>query len=211
MRHPIYLFSISSHPDAIHINPLKVTFLNPNIDFSLYDNLIITSKQTSEALKQYDKEEYVDIPALCISKKSAESYSDLGAKILEIGEGYGDTLLELIKKYPKSKRWLYLRAQTVASDFVEVLQNESYDIDEAIVYKSECSQEIKNIDVEDDSVLIFTSPSSVKCFLKNKKISQKNKVIVIGKTTAKELPVNVKYNLSKDKTIESCIEMLSLL
>jgi len=207
MQKTIYLFSISSHPDAISINSLDITFLKPNIDFSKYDYLIITSKQASEALKQYEKSNYLAKPALCISKQSAISYEELDAKILDVGNGYGDNLALKIKKYPKEVKWLYLRAEIVASDFVFTCLNEGYKIDEVVVYKSGCSQDISHVKIEKESVLIFTSPSSVECFLKNHVINLQAKVIVIGKTTAKALPKEIKYILSNETTIESCINM----
>ena len=98
----IYLFSISSHPNATSINSLSIKFLKPKIDFSNYDYLIITSKQTSQALQQYEKENYINIPALCVSTQSALSYEKLGAKVLDIGGGYGDNLISQIKKSPKT-------------------------------------------------------------------------------------------------------------
>ena len=201
----IYLFSISSHQKAKSINSLSIKFLKPTIDFSKYDYLIITSKQTSQALKQYEKDSYITKPALCVSKQSAISYENLGGDILKIGGGYGDNLVDIIKSYPKEKKWLYLRAKVVASDFVNICQNNGYHIDETIVYESACSKEILECRVEDDSILIFTSPSSVKCFLKNHTIKQTHKVIVIGKTTAKSLPKNLNYIISEETTIESCI------
>jgi len=201
----IYLFSISSHQKAKSINSLSIKFLKPTIDFSKYDYLIITSKQTSQALKQYEKDSYITKPALCVSKQSAISYENLGGDVLKIGGGYGDNLVDIIKSYPKEKKWLYLRAKVVASDFVNICKNNGYHIDETIVYESACSKEILECRVEDDSILIFTSPSSVKCFLKNHTIKQTHKVIVIGKTTAKSLPKNLNYIISEETTIESCI------
>ncbi|SMP88531.1 uroporphyrinogen-III synthase [Epsilonproteobacteria bacterium SCGC AD-311-C15] len=207
MPKPIYLFSISSHPAAISINSLDIAFLKPDINFSKYDYFIITSKQASEALKQYEKSEYLEKKALCVSKQSAISYEELGGVILDIGGGYGDNLVEKIKEYPKEIKWLYLRAETVASDFVFTCKENGYTIDEAIVYKSECSQDILHAGIEENSVLIFTSPSSVECFLKNHTISTLAKVIVIGKTTAKALPKEIKYIVSDDTTIQSCINI----
>ena len=206
---PIYLFSISSHPNAISVNSLAINFLKPSIDFSKYDYLIITSKQTSEALKQYAKETYLDTKGLCVSVASAASFESLGCKVLDIGAGYGDNLVDKIKSYPKSAKWLYLRAKVVASDFVEVCKNDGFNIDEEIVYESDCSQEILDVKVEDESILIFTSPSSLNCFLKTHEISNKAKVIVIGKTTAKAVPKNIEYILSSKTSIESCIEIAS--
>jgi len=207
MSRQIYLFSTSSHPNAVNVNSLDITLLKPQIDFSNYDYFIITSKQASHALKQYEKKEYIDTKALCISKKSAAAFESLGCKILETGSGYGDNLLSIIREYPKTTRWLYLRAKLIASDFVQVAKTENFLIDETIVYESMCSKQILNIEVEPNSVLIFTSPSSVKCFLQNNSIDKSHKIIVIGSTTAKALPVNIPYLISKETTIESCMEI----
>ncbi len=203
----IYLFSISSHPQAISINLLDIKFLKPEINFSKYDYLIITSKQASKALKQYDKKEYLHMPALCVSTQSALSYEDIGGKILDIGGGYGDNLANKIKEYPREKKWLYLRAKEVVSNFVSTCRDEGYLIEEAIVYESECSKEIGHVRVEEDAVLIFTSPSSVTCYLKNHILSSLNKVIVIGKTTASALPKGTDCIISEETSIESCITL----
>ncbi len=207
MPKQIYLFSISSHPDAKSINSLDIKFLKPDIDFSNYDYFIVTSKQTSEALKQYENPSLK--PALCVSVASAKSYEEIGGEVLDIGGGYGDNLVAKIKEYPHAKKWLYLRAKIVASDFVSTCQGDGYNIDEVIVYESGCSKDIWYVEVEDedDATLIFTSPSSVDCFLKNHTISPHAKVIVIGKTTAKALPLDIEYIISDKTTIDSCIEI----
>lgn len=202
-----YLFSISSHPDALHVNSLDITFFKPEIDFSKYDYLIITSKQASKALEQYEKKEYITKPALCVSVQSAKSFEDLGGQVLAVGKGYGDTLTEKINSFAKEKKWLYLRAKTVASEFVFTCKEAGHFIDEAVVYESVCSGAIKEISVEEDAILIFTSPSSVKCFLKNHKLLKNHQIIVIGKTTAKAIPKNFPYILSNDTTIESCMQI----
>jgi len=204
----VYLFSISSHPDAISINSLDITFFKPDIDFSRYDALIITSKQTSKALLQYEKREYLHLPALCVSKQSANSYEALGGEVLQIGGGYGDNLVSLIKHYPKTMRWLYLRAKKVASNFAQLCKEEGYNVEEVVVYESSCSKVIENVKVDEDAVLIFTSPSSVKCFLKNHTITAKHKVIVIGKTTAKALPKDIVCHISQSTTIDSCFALV---
>jgi uroporphyrinogen-III synthase len=205
MKKQIYLFSISSHPDAKSINSLDITLLKPEINFSKYDYFIITSKQTSEALKQY--EDRLLKPALCVSVASAKSYQEIGGEVLDIGGGYGDNLIDKIKNYPKDKKWLYLRAKVVASSFVSTCQDDGYDIDELVVYESDCSKAIWDVEIESASILIFTSPSSVKCFLKNHQIDPDAKVIVIGKTTAKALPNTQKYIISDKTSIDSCIDI----
>jgi len=203
----IYLFSISKHPDATSINSLSIKLLKPEIDFSKYDYLIITSKQTTKSLQQYDKNLYIDKKALCVSKQSALSYENIGGKILDIGGGYGDNLVSKIKEFPKTTKWLYLRAKIVASDFVQRCQDNGYSIDEKVVYVSECSQEILEVKIENNATLIFTSPSSVECFLKMHAMPIDAKVIVIGKTTAKALPQNIEHFVAKKTSIESCVEL----
>jgi len=204
---PIYLFSVSSHPEAIHINSLTVTFFKPKIDFTQIDYLVLTSKQAVKALEQYDKEEFIQKKALCISKATAKAYKELGGEVLEVGKGYGDTLVDAIKNYPNTTKWLYLRAEVVASDFADVLREDGYVIKEAILYKSECSKEILDAKVKRDAILIFTSPSSIKCYLKTHSLFSSQKIIVIGKTTAKALPKDIDYILSPDTTVESCIQI----
>ena len=203
-----YLFSISSHKDAISVNSLSIKLLKPKINFDDYDYLIITSKQASKVLEQYDKDSYISKKALCVSKQSALSYEKLGGDILDIGAGYGDNLVDKIKQFPKTTSWLYLRAKIIASDFIAICNADGYNIDEIIVYESDCSQDILECEVEDDANLIFTSPSSVKCFLKNKTIKPTHKVIVIGKTTAKALPNGVNFIISDETTIKSCMESI---
>ncbi len=207
MSKKIYLFSTSVHPDVENINSLKIKFLKPIINFSRYDYLIITSKQAIKALSQYDKKDFINIPALCVSKKTATAYEDFGGKVFEIGDGYGDNLVKIIKQKPKEKRYLYLRAEVVASDFVSTCKDDGYSIDEEILYVSECSSEILNISTCRDATLIFTSPSAIKCYIKNHEITDENRVIVIGKTTALALPTNINYEISQITSIDSCIEL----
>ena len=208
MSTPVYLFSLSSHPDAISVNSLDIKFFHPQVNFTHYDYFIITSKQTIKALKKYDSAEYIQKRALIVSKKSAQAFEKVGGKILDIGEGYGADLVQKIQNHPKETRWLYLRAKEVASDFVKRCKDDGYNIDELILYESLCSQEILNIKVEQNASLIFTSPSSVECFLKNNVISQQNRVVVIGTTTAKALPKGIKYIISQETSIQSCIDAL---
>lgn len=207
MSSPAYLFSLSKHPATINVKSLDVIYLKPKINFSEYDYFIITSKQAVEVLKQYETSEYISKKALAISKKSAEAYQAIGGSILETAEGYGSKISNNIKAYPKTTHWLYLRAETIASNFAQELNDEGYNIKEIITYKSECSKEIEKIEVESNATLIFTSPSSVECYLKSHIIDPKNKVIVIGLTTAKSLPEGIKYTLSQETTIESCVEL----
>lgn len=208
---PIYLFSISPHPDSLHVNPLEIIFFKPQIDFSSYDYLVLTSKQAVKALQQYDANAYKNSKALCISNVTAKAYEALGGEVLTIGAGYGNDLAKIITKYPKQTRWLYLRAKEVASDFAVTCNASGYHIDEAIIYESRCSKEIASHRPADDAVLIFTSPSSVKCFLKHFNIKPTQDVIVIGHTTKKALPESISVIVAKETNIQACIQIAKTL
>ena len=173
--------------------------------------MIITSKQVAIALKQYDKSSFLDKKALCVSQQSALSYQALGGEVLAIGGGYGDNLVNIIQSYPKATRWLYLRAKKVASDFTTICNKEGYTIDEKIVYESDCSAAILQNSVTNGAILIFTSPSSVHCYMKNSTISASHTVIVIGETTAKVLPKTTNYHVAPETNIQSCIDLAKTL
>ena len=196
----IYLFSATPNQNALHVNTLDFDFFQPTINFSKYDYLVLTSKKAVDALQFYKKEDYINIPALCISNFTKEYYQSFGGNILEVGNGIGSDLQQIIDTYPKQKKWLYLRAKEIASDALHV--------EEAIIYESRCSDEILNFRLEDeDAILIFTSPSSVRCFLKNNSLHVEQKIIVIGTTTAKALPTKINYKISEKTSIKSCLEL----
>ncbi len=205
-----YLFSTStaSYPNVTSILSLDIKFFQPEINFSQYDYLIITSKQISQALKFYKNEDFFDKKALCVSEKSAQAYSSIGGQILDIASGYGDTLSQKIHQYPLDTKWLYLRGENIASSFADTSRIKGYEIEEKILYRSSCKDGIDKININDKDTLIFTSPSSVECFLKVFKIKESHKVIVIGKTTAKALPTNVNYEIAKGRTIEDCLVLV---
>ena len=207
MSKPIYLFSISSHPDAISVNPLNIEFFPPDIDFSQYDYFIITSKQIAKILSFYEVKKESLKPALCISKQSAKSYKTIGAEVLDVAKGYGDTLVEYIQNYPKETKWLYLRAEVVASDFAQLCREEGYKIEEKILYRSSCSQKVGEVEIAKDAILLFTSPSSVECFLNYHTFTVEQQIVVIGKTTLKKIPKGFSVSLAKEQTIESCMQV----
>ena len=64
-----------------------------------------------------------------------------------------------------------------------------------------------NILLEDNSIFIFTSPSSVECFFNQYSWNDSYKAIVIGKTTANYLPANINYKISSITSIEECIKL----
>ena len=130
----------------------------------------------------------------------------MGGKLVFTGEtSHGDEFAnELILKL-KDKKVLYIKALKTVSNLVEILKTNKIDIEELVTYQTSCKK--SNIVLEDNSIFIFTSPSSVECFFKQYTWNKTYKAIVIGKTTANYLPANINYKISSITSIEECIKL----
>ena len=179
----IYLFSKTSHPDVTHIPILNTTFLQPDIDFENYDAIVLTSKQAVTALDKISPK-WKSIPALTIASKTEEMVRNAGGTLLDRGDGYGDTLDDIIASKYASLRWLYPRPKVVASNFKERVKSRGIDIDDVLVYETSCNNKCSETVLPEDAILIFTSPFTIECFMKFYQFKNSYRVIAIGKTTA---------------------------
>ena len=73
------------------------------------------------------------------------------------------------------------------------------------MYNTKCKQKINKIP-EKNSIIIFSSPSTIKCFLNNFKWDSSYKAISIGKTTAKYFPDFIKPIISDNTSLASCVQ-----
>ncbi|MCJ7766200.1 MAG: uroporphyrinogen-III synthase [Thiovulaceae bacterium] len=203
-KNSIFLFSKTSHPDVTHVPILDTFFLQPEIDFSRYDALVLTSKQAVTALEKVSPG-WKRVPALCVASKSAEMVRAAGGKLLESGDGYGDSLADIIINKYASYRWLYPRPRAVASDFKARVVKAGVKMDDLIVYETSCNRACQEIELPDDAILIFTSPFTIACFLELFELKTSYRVVVIGKTTAKALPLNTKYSMPDQATVDASV------
>jgi len=204
---PIYLISKTPSDelmDVIHIPILSIHFLTPDIDFSLYDGIIVTSKEAAVALKFYTPD-WNTLKVICVGESTAKVMKELGAHNIKLADGYGMGILDVLSSH--EGKWLYLRPKMIASSWPAHARESGIELDEVTVYETTCNKEIKEIKIAQNGVLIFTSPSSVECFSKKADILPTYDVIVIGKTTQKALPLGVKSHLSAQTSILSCIRM----
>lgn len=203
---PLYLISKTSYPDVIHIPILTISFLTPDIDFTEYEGVIITSKQAVTALQNYSVD-WNMLQCIAVSEPTAQCVGDAGAKQIEIADGYGESIPNLLKSKVRSGKWLYLRPKTVASDWIDTAREYGINIDEAIVYETLCNKSGIHHAVADDGVLIFTSPSTIKCFLQSYSILPTHKIVVIGKTTQNALPSGITSYMSEEASVASAVHL----
>jgi len=200
---PIYLISLTPYPGVIHIPSISINFLNPLIDFSKYDGIIVTSKQSLKVLESYDLALDKKI-CLSVGDETTKIAKNVGFKEIYTAQGDGASVLNFLKKIDKKIRWIYLRPKKVATSWAEDGRKYGYRIDESVVYETVCQS--SNIDIDSKGVLIFTSPSSIECFIKHSSILPENRVVVIGETTKKALPAGIECIVSNSPSIEACVE-----
>ncbi len=203
---PIYLISKTPYPGVIHIPVLTIRFLTPKIDFSRYGGIILTSKQGVEALRNYPVE-WEKLSCICVSEPTAEYARAAGAQSVETGSGYGVSIPDVLSSQKRSGRWLYLRPEKVASSWVDEARSRGFVIDEAIVYQTSCNPDTAVGAIDENAVLIFTSPSSIECFLHKYTLRPTHAVVAIGTTTQKALPEGVNSSLSEETSVASAVEL----
>lgn len=206
MSRTIYLFSKTSHPDVVHVPILATEFLSPTIDLTQYDAIVLTSKQAISALERITQA-WRELEVLSVAGPTAKMAEDAGAKVIDVGNGYGDSLADIIIQAHAQKRWLYPRPEVVASDFSDVVRAAGVSLDDVIVYKTSCDLEAAKRVIEEEAVLIFTSPSAIECFLRSHTFTSAQKVVVIGKTTEAALPDDVRAYVSEKTSVESCVRL----
>lgn len=202
---PIYLISKTPYEGVIHIPILSTLFFTPPIAFELYDGLIVTSKQTLKALESYPLI-WKSLPIIAVSDKTAEVFEAAGSRVIATADGYGEGIGSIIERRFKEMRWLYLRPKIVASDWAQDAVHKGCNIREEIVYETQCNTSIGTMEIASDGVLIFTSPSSIKCFLQYQNFVSTQSIVVIGTTTLSVLPKNIIGHISPETTVASAVE-----
>jgi len=199
----IFLFSKTSYPGVNHIPILQVTYLQPSIDFSVYDYIIATSKEVFAALNKIGS--WKHLPVLAISDSTAKAAEAEGAKVLEIAQGYGKDIVGLINAKYADLKALHPHAKVLAYDLETALNNSGVCIDSLVVYETSCMVG-KTIELPHNAVCIFTSPSSINCFENLYEFLPSYKIICIGETTRAALPKGVDAVISEKTSVASCMQ-----
>ncbi|MGM0518246.1 MAG: uroporphyrinogen-III synthase [Campylobacterota bacterium] len=202
----IYLTNSLKFDNTINLDVFKIAYLEvKNLNLDKYDALIFTSKNAIYSLDKLtsnwkNKDSYV------IASKTADTLEQLGGKLKFVGQsGHGNEFAyELLHKL-KNKKALYIKAKKTVSSLLEILKENGIDVDSIITYETVCKK--SSINIEDNSIIIFTSPSSVECFFKNYNWNDTCKAVVIGKTTAKYLPKYIEYFISEETSVQECVKL----
>jgi len=199
----IYLLNNQKYDGVENLPVIKINYLTPEINFNNIDYLLFTSKNGVIALDKIS-DEWKNIPAITIGKATTKMVNKLGGKVIYTAKNsYGDELAKEIISNFKASNILFLKAKVVLSDIVEVLKENNFNVIEKIVYETTCNKVDKKL--EKNSVFIFTSPSTIKCFFSQYKWNETFKAVAIGSRTASYFPEEIV--VSDIQTIENCIKL----
>ncbi len=201
----IYLLNEQKHEDVENLEVFQIEYIKSDVDLKKYDALVFTSKNGVKAINSFNQD-WKNIPSYAIAQKTANTIIKLGGVVEFIGNsGHGNDFAYELKDVLKDKKVLYVKALKTVSNLPNILKENGIFLDEIIAYKTSCKK--SNIILEESSIFIFTSPSSVECFFKQYSWKNSYKAIVIGKTTAEFLPSNINYEISSQTSVEECIKL----
>jgi uroporphyrinogen-III synthase len=202
----IYLLSPLPKEGTIHLPMIHFSLLPSTIDFSKCDVLMFTSKQAVKSAEALNPE-WKKYPCLAIGSATAKEIESLdGQVIYQPKSFYGKTLSQDIITQFKDKNILYLRPKEVSFDSKKFLSKAGLEIDEQIIYETSCINYEKKEKPGNNAIIIFTSPSTIHCFLKNFEWDESYTAVVIGEATRIHLPVHARYVVADTPLIDSCIK-----
>ena len=208
---PIYLLSPLPKKGAVSLPMISFEQLAESIDFSACDTLMFTSKQAVVTAESIDPD-WKKIPAVAIGPATKRQIEHLGGRVIFQPENYyGKELAGNIANFFRDRHILYLRPEKISFDSKKYLNKSGIVLQEQIIYRTSCLSYAPSEQPPESSIIIFTSPSTIHCFLKNFTWLESYTAVVIGQSTKVHLPENSDFVVSDTPLIDACIEKASKL
>ena len=202
----IYLLSPTPKEGVISLPMIGFKRVVDSIDFSSCDTLMFTSKQAVVTADSIDKS-WRDIPSIAIGSATKAKIESFGAEVIyHPKEFYGERLAEDIESFFRDRKILYLRPSKVMFDSKGYLLSSGIELQEQIIYKTSCISYDISKKPPKGSIIIFTSPSTIHCFLESFEWDSSYKAVVIGNSTKVHLPPDTIVEVASKPLIESCIK-----
>jgi len=207
----IYILSEKKYKDASNLPVILIKHLSKKIDLSSYDALIFSSKNGVISTDKLN-DTWKNIPSYSIGSGTSKEIEKRGGKIVyEARSSYGDDFAKEIREKLEGKKVLFLRAKVVTSSLNSILKDAGVLLEEEVVYETVCSECDTLQTPPKNSVIIFSSPSTIECFFKCFAWQESYKAVVIGDKTASYMPKELPFEMASKQTIPSCIELAKIL
>ena len=206
MSRAVYLLSPTPKEGTISLPMIDFSVTAESIDFSHSDTLIFTSKQAVVTADKIDPS-WKNYPCIAIGPATKKQIEDLGGEVIYYPRSfYGETLSQDIAEFFRDKKLLYLRPKEISFDSKSFLKKEGITLQEQIIYETSCINYTLKEKPSKNAIIIFTSPSTIHCFLKNFDWNESYTAVVIGNATKVHLPKNADYAVADEPLISSCIK-----
>jgi len=206
MSRDIYLTSPLKKDGTISIPMIEFTIIADSIELDGIDTIMFTSKQAVSSAEAIDSR-WKEIPVIAIGPATQKRVEELGGEVIyRPKEFYGSVLADDIKSFFSDRKILYLRPKVISFDSKSYLSKYGIDIKEQIIYETTCIKYAKDLAPREGSIIIFTSPSTIHCFLKNFAWDSSYTAVVIGKATLEHLPKGAKFAIADTPSIDSCVK-----
>jgi uroporphyrinogen-III synthase len=206
MKRVIYLLSPTLKEETVALPMIRFRRVAEKIDFSQCDTLMFTSKQAVVTADSIDKR-WKNYPAIAIGGATKKQIESLGGSVLHYPASfYGETLSHDIINAFSDRKILYLRPKEVSFDSKGFLGKAGIVLEEQVIYETGCIDYRVEEKPVQHAIIIFTSPSTIHCFLKNFSWDESYTAVVIGEATKVHLPENCSYAVADEPLISACIE-----
>ena len=206
---PIYILSNTKVEGAKQLPLILQHFYDVDIDLCKYDYLIFSSKNGVRALARLTNA-WKYIPSLAIGKATASAIAKAGGNVVFVASKfYGQEFAkEIANRFDKQKRYLFIRGKKVLFDTGAYLRSQGFFVEEKILYETVCNSDKSLEKPPKNSIIIFSSPSTIACFLQRFSWDESYKAVAIGKKTASHIPSYIQYSLCEGVTLQECVERL---
>jgi len=202
----IYLLSPLKKEGTISLPMISFEVVTKEIDFSSCDTLLFTSKQAVVSANAINKR-WKEYPCIAIGGATKKKIEELGGTVVfHPKEFYGEVLAKDILKRFADKKLLYLRPKVVSFDSKAYLEKNGIALEEQIIYETSCVKYRKDEKPKENAIIIFTSPSTIKCFFENFEWEESYLAILIGYATKEHLPKVCQYVIADEPLIDACIK-----
>jgi len=205
MARELYLLSPTAKEGVRHLPMIEFEITADEIDFRHCDTLMFSSKQAVKSAERIDPN-WKNYPCIAIGGATKKQIERLGGEVIHYPKDfYADALAEDIVKLFSSRKLLYLRPQKISFDSKGFLAKQGIVLQEQIIYRTSCISYSEQEAPPEHAVIIFTSPSSIHCFLENFHWLESYTAVVIGRATQVHLPKGAEYVVADEPLIDACI------
>ena len=202
----IFILSDTAIEGAKTLPLITQCFFSPPLDLRKYDYLVFTSKRGVDAIERITKA-WKNLPSFAVGEATAKYIEKLGGQVAGVSNGYGEDLANTIAKSSQKGYYLVVRPKRVVTAVAKILQEKGIEVEEAILYETICEDCQKFRKPSKGSVIIFSSPSTVECFMRCFGWDESYKAVAIGQKTAKALPASIEAHIPSIPTLEACVEL----